>query len=331
MSRTIVNIILVFLVASLGFMALLGVTLIPEVFGNMTNGTVKTYVNVTNTEPHIYRMEINPSPITLSPGNRTKITCTAYVFDWNGWRDVANGYKNATFYDINYNWNSPDDNNYHYSNLTCQNCTEITDPDGTNASCNCSFDIEYYANDTTWLCNFTVADNGGAYSNRKNLTNWSTINVTVEPLIAINVPQTIDYGELAVTENSSMIPANLTNFGNININVSVEGWGGDNETQGENLSMICRRPDGNNIANITVGFEKYSVNPWTNYTDMLNLSSQETQIQNFTLPQRLNDTYYGFGHDRNATYWRIYIPPGVTGFCNGTVRFTARPVQDEPV
>ena len=322
-------IILIFL-----FISLFGVTFItPNVFGNITNATTKTYVNVTNTEPRIYKLEVT-NPVILTPGNVTVVWCNASVFDWNGWQDVKNGTHNATLYDIGtglYDYRTSDDNNYHYTNVTCQECTDLGDPDGTNASCKCAFYVWYYANDTEWQCNFTVKDSGGAYGNRKNLSDWNVTNTNITALIAIDVPQEIDYGELAVTENSSMKQANLTNFGNIRINVSVEGWGGDNETQGQNLSMICRRAtDGRNVANISVGFERYSVNPFTNYPDMINLTSDPVEIGNFTLYQRINDNNPDFGHDKNATYWRIYIPPGVTGFCNGTLRFIAEPYPGEP-
>jgi len=319
--------------------ALAGVTFIsPDVFGNVTNGSTKTFVNVTNTEPFIYKLDITPSPVILTPGNITNVTCTAYVRDWNGWQDFNNGTHNATLYDINYSWNSPDDRNYHYSNYNCGDCVPIPgDIFGTNATCNCTFQIYYFANDTTWICNYSVTDKGGQYwdnatRRRKSLTANNATTVVVDPLIAINVPDQIDYGELAVTENSSMIQANLTNFGNLHINISVDGWGGDNETLGQNLSMICRRAtDGANLANISIQYEKYSVNASTTYNNMTNLTSVPAfEIANFTLYQRLNDSNPAYGYDLNPTYWRIYIPPGTTGYCNGTIRFTAKAFPGEP-
>ena len=326
------------------FIALFGVTFItPEIFGNnQTNVSIKTYVNVTNTEPRIYNLVVSPDPVTLSPGNTTKVTCTAYVFDWNGWQDFQNGSNNnATFYDYGsglYDWASSDDDNYHYTNLSCQDCAPLPgDTDGTNGTCNCSFDIAYYANDTRWMCNFTVADGGGAYwydpaRVRTGISNWTNVSAIIEPMIAINVTHTIDYGELAVTENSSMQPAYLTNIGNVHINVSVEGWGGDNETQGQNLSMICRRANnGQNVANISVGWERYSINDWDLFNDMINLTSDPVGLANYTLPQRLNDTTVIFGDDQNATYWRIYIPLGVTGYCNGTLKFSVQAIQSEGI
>ena len=119
------------------FMLLLGVTFTtPNIFGNnQTNVSIKTYVNVTNTEPRIYNLVVSPDPVTLSPGNTTRVTCTAYVFDYNGYQDFLNGSNNnATFYDVDYNWNDPDDMNYHYSNVSCQDCAPIPgDADGTQA------------------------------------------------------------------------------------------------------------------------------------------------------------------------------------------------------
>ena len=325
-------IILVFLIISL-----FGVTFItPDVFGNVTNGTTKTYVNVTNTEPRVIKLVVWPDPIVLSPGNITVVYCNATVHDYNGWKDVANGKWNATFYDTDYNWNDANDDNYHYTNASCQNCTDAGASDGTNATCSCMFFVQYFANDTIWQCNFTVADGGGAYywnetRKRKSLITHNVTNATVDPLIAIDVPQEIDYGELAATENSSMIQANLTNFGNIDVNLSIEGWGGDNKTQGQNLSMICRRAtDGANLANISIGWERYSIHRSTNFSNMINLTSSPVEIGNFTLEQRTNDSNYEWGEDLNVTYWRIYIPPGTTGFCNGTLLFSATPIPGEP-
>jgi hypothetical protein len=56
---------------------------------------------------------------------------------------------------------------------------------------------------------------------------------------------------------------------------------------------------------------------------MHNLSTVATQVANFTLWQRSNDTV--IGNDTNSTYWRLYVPPGVAGNCNGSIIFTAVP------
>lgn len=325
-------IVLIFLI-----IVLCGVTFItPNVFGNVTNGTTKTYVNVTNTEPFVYRLVITPDPVILSPGGVTNVTCIAYVMDYNGWMDINNGTHNATFYDIDYSWDSPDDKNYHYTNQSCGgNCTPIVGS-STNATCNCTFEVYYFANDTTWICNFSVSDGGGAYyynetRKRKSLSANNYTTTTIDPLIAINVPSEIDYGELAATENSSMKNATLTNYGNIPFNVTVEGWGGANQTTGQGLAMMCWNPgDGTNVANISVEHEKYSAYQNALLGDMINLSSSSVYIGNFSLYQRLNDTNIEFGYDQNNTYWRIYIPPGTRGFCNGTIMFTAQPIPGEP-
>jgi hypothetical protein len=68
-------------------MTLIGITVLDvTVYGeNHTNGTTKTYVNVTNTEPHIYRITVSPDPITLSPGNATTVNCTAFIFEVQCW------------------------------------------------------------------------------------------------------------------------------------------------------------------------------------------------------------------------------------------------------
>ena len=56
---------------------------------------------------------------------------------------------------------------------------------------------------------------------------------------------------------------------------------------------------------------------------MVNLTTTAKQIGNFTLPQRTDDEEYK--EDRNNTYWKIKIPYGVKGPCNGSIKLIAIP------
>ena len=51
----------------------------------------------------------------------------------------------------------------------------------------------------------------------------------------------------------------------------------------------------------------------------INLSSNAV-IRTFELNYRQNDTV---NKAVNATYWRMYVPPGVAGNCTGTIVFGA--------
>ena len=295
-------------------LAILGVSMVTsDVIGaNITNTTVIARVYVWNTEPNITLVTISPSPIDLTPGNTTTVSCTAYVWDYNGWGDV--NFTNATFYHLGTS-NGADDNNNHYTNST-GTCTQ--GGSSTNASCTASFQVWYYANNGTWICNMSISDKGGNATQRiYHFNSTNNASVIINPTIALTTPNEIDYGNLSVTEISNQIATNVTNWGNIPINISVRGYGGTNESLPNvgNLSMIC------GYGNITVGYERYSPNISAAYSDMINLTNNITQVPNFNLPVRSNDSNYG--SDTNSTYWRLQIPLTIGGYCNGTIVFSA--------
>jgi len=54
---------------------------------------------------------------------------------------------------------------------------------------------------------------------------------------------------------------------------------------------------------------------------MTNVTGNLTNIQNWNLPVKTNDT--NVGNETNTTYWRLEIPLNVGGNCNGTIEFRA--------
>jgi len=283
---------------------------------NITNDSMVAKVFVWNTEPNISSVVITPSPIDLLAGNTTEVNCTGYVWDYNGWQDVR--FLGSTFYLLSNDNNGSDDNNYHYTNNTGK-CTQHGSSH-TNATCIATFNVWYYANNGTWVCNMTIGDSGiNITDSSRNITFNRSNNGTVEitTLLALEAPPEIDYGNLSVTETSGFIPANISNWGNMPINISVRGWGGtaDYSNAYSNLSMVCE------YGNITIDYERYSINNSLSYANMTNLTSNFTLIPNFELPVRTNDSRYG--NDTNTTYWKIRIPLTVGGHCNGTIQFAA--------
>jgi hypothetical protein len=296
----------------------LGVTLVTvNVFGaNMTNDTTLARVYVWNTEPTLYNVNVYPNPVDLTPGNTTRVNCTGYVWDYNGWGDIRA--MNATLFHWDYAIaNDSDDNNTHYTSRNCS-CAYTS---STNATCACVFNVLYYAYNGTWVCNMTITDLGGnATPGRKiNFTSWNISNTTINPMMAIDAPDVLDYGNLSVTETSNLTPLNLTNWGNVAINVSVRGYAGTNESWNDtgNYSMFC------DLGKIHREYERYSLNNSADFIDMISITNISTRIHPLALMIRTNDTTYGYGVDRNTTYWRINIPLGVGGSCNGTLEFQA--------
>lgn len=285
-----------------------------SVFGvNVTNATVLARVNVSNTEPSLYRVKIDSPtpPIDLTANGATTIICNGSVQDRNGFDDIKN--VSATFYDITVASNATDDNNTHYTNYSCLPCTVVAGTNNENGTCLCQFAVQYYANPASWQCNMTINDSGSIARSENSSF------VTINEVLGISIESSIhDYGNLSVTQISSLIRQNITNSGNIPINITVRGWGGDNESEsiGQNVTMICE-------AGTNITFDNHRFYPGNNtaFADMYNLTNRTRQIFNLTIPQRTTDS--GLGNSSNATFWRLQVPLGASGICNGTIIFGA--------
>ncbi|MGV8150818.1 MAG: hypothetical protein ACP5NV_03770 [Candidatus Woesearchaeota archaeon] len=274
---------------------------------NYRNVTVRTYVNITNSKPEVLAVTIFQESnvslrnITLSAGSTRIVTCNASLRDWNGYTDIVS--VNATLWDVtNAQYSDPDNNNTHYTNSSCTNSGN-----GVNFTVNyvCQFPVYYYANNGTWNCTVLIADTYNKTGNRSNSTIFY-------PMYALNVTDGIDYGNVGVEDFSANKTANITNFGNRAINVTVEGYGA---VRGDGLAMNCSL--GGNIA---VAHERFSLTDvdWSSRTP---LSSSPQLISGLTIPkQTLPGTMM-----TNTTYWQLYVDstnnPG--GNCSGYVIFSA--------
>ncbi len=288
----------------------------PDVIaGNTTNRTVIARVNVSNTFPDLYKVVIveplDPQGnIDLGAGNATTIVCNGTFQDSNGFDDVLN--VSATLYHTaTSNAVSANDNNNHYTNRSCGNCSVAPNSNNINGTCACQFAVQYYANAGNWQCNMSINDSGGLSDfNMSLLTNLNEIlGIAVESSV-------MDYGNLSVTQVSGVVRQNITNIGNIPMNVTVRGYGGDDEEIGSNVSMIC---DTGSTTNITTGYHRFSITNVTTFGSMFNLTNQTRQIINLTIPQRTADN--GYGNSSNSTFWRLEVPLGASGICNGTIIF----------
>jgi hypothetical protein len=283
---------------------------------NVTNATVLAKVNVTNTEPFLNKVKIDApldfnGNINLDAGDAVTVICNGSFQDINGYDDIAS--VNATFYDTSVASDAPDDNNTHYTNSSCGTCTLVEGTNNQNGTCICQFAVQYYANPTTWQCNMTIADSSGLASTQ----NSSFVRINEVLGLAVE-NSTLDYGDLSVTEISPYIRENVTNIGNIPINITVRGYGGTNESIGQNVTMIC---GDNSAANITFDYQRFALEDTVSFDDMTNLTNQTALIQNLTIPKRT--TNVGYGNSTNSTFWRLQIPIGAAGVCNGTLIFGA--------
>ncbi len=253
---------------------------------------------VPNLPPVVQNLSL-VSPFDLSPASASFFSCNATVFDANNISDIVG--VNATLFHDPTGGNAQDDNNDHYTNASCHAFANST----YSANYTCGFSLQYFANNGTWQCNITATD---------SLLSTASSNKTfiINELLAIEVsPNTINYGKMQATNISADdINMTVTNRGNIPFNVSVEGYA---EIPLDGLAMRCES------GTIPIGNQRYSANHSRLINDMVPLTPSAIDIKNLTLAQRTDDSALGLSS--NLTYWKLQLPSGVLGLCNGTVVF----------
>ncbi|MFH2020358.1 MAG: hypothetical protein ABIJ34_03025 [archaeon] len=268
-------------------------------YGQLYNGTylVNTTVNITNSAPQITAVAID-SPINLNSYNTKTVYCNLSLYDYdNDTVDV----KGILYLYGQTLPNNTNDGNNHYTNTSC---SRIGNQD-IYMNYTCGFDVQYFANNATqWLCNLTVSDGGKI--NASNNTGYATIN----PLVAIKMDPILDYGQLESGDTSNDTIANITNAGNRDANISVKGYGA---AENDNLAFVCT------YGTIALNYEKYFRTNGTAYVSMNVLTISNAMLDNYWVPQRVSET----AESVNSTYWKIFIPAGAGGVCNGKILFTA--------
>ncbi len=284
------------------------------------NVTVQTFLDVGGVYPEVLNVSVeeDAASFSLTPAATKTLSCVARVRDFNGDADITNieaeffGTTSSTFGDS-------DDNNYHYTNASCEvNDSFVTwqghADDAYTVLANCTYEVEYYANPEDWNCTVTVNDT----------YNWQDSGsdaITISELLALGLPDTINYGTVNATFVSDENITNVTNYGNVEINLSLEGYA---QSEGDGYAMNCSL---GSIGTIDIMYEKYNLSSATagdlTLTEFeaayTNLTSSSV-IKEFNLEHRQNDVV---NDAYNQTYWRIYVPRGVAGTCQGNIIFGA--------
>lgn len=241
----------------------------------------------------------------FAASNRTVI-CRAIINDFDGI-----GMQNATakFFDnVSSYYSESDSRNEHYSNNSCY----INSSYSINQSeVLCDFQVAYYTNSSFWNCTLTIIDNNNV---SKNSSSYSFIN----SLLSIEVNDTLNFGGTSNAVSSEQI-LNVTNYGNVKINLSLYGYA---RNEGDGYAMNC-----SSAKNISIMHEKYNLtdsNPGN-----LNLQDFESKYVNLTLNSAVKRFNLDFRHSDieniavNSTFWRIYVPGGISGICTGNIVFGA--------
>jgi len=278
------------------------------------NVTVSATLGIGNSFPEVVNITINENNnIDLTPNATTEVSVVAIIRDYNGEGDF--NVVNSEFFDNTASfYGDSDDNNMHYSNSSCS--IDVTYGGSTEANATCIFSLEYYSNNASWNATVFVNDSLSSFSIGSEVS-------VVNSLLALGLPDSINYGEVNATAVSDQKEANVTNFGNVLMNLSLSGYGA---TIGDGNAMNCTL---GSIKNVSIENEKYNLTSSIagnlnltqfdiNYTNL----SSTVVVNEFNLPQRLNDAN-PYLDDTNTTYWRIYLPLGVAGSCSGNIVFGA--------
>lgn len=270
---------------------------------NITINTPPTSINLTIEDA----LTSPQNEIDLTPASTTYATCSGVLQDPEGGSSIQSVV--AEFFSSSSSSGSPDDANDHYTNSTCQ----INSTYGTSEQVmvNCSFEIEYYAEFGSWQCQINATDN---YSASTLASDTTTINT----LLALGVDPVIEFGAIDNEKVGLEIETKVTNYGNVKMNLTLNGYG---STPGDGNAMECGSPD------IPIDYIKFNLT--TSNSGDLTLSEFEATYQNlttnptthtFNLDSKQND----LGGEVNAsTYWRVYVPQGVSNGCTGNIVFGA--------
>ncbi|MDD9953410.1 MAG: hypothetical protein OXR66_03675 [Candidatus Woesearchaeota archaeon] len=280
----------------------------------LSNGAYNWSVNCTDTSGNegasltfnltleVYYPEPNvsvESAIVLTAGSVRTVECNASVVDLDGEANIVNA--SSIFHIDSVAPGAPDDANDHYTNSTCSEVAAF----GNEKNFTCTFDVQYFALNGTWLCNVTAYDVEGL-----NATAVDT--AVVDPLYALNVTDTLmNFGDLSGNDISANISQNVSNIGNQQINVTVYGYGG---SLGDNNAFSCATD------NVSVEHMRFAVNITAGYSEKEALSGSLQQLR-LSIPKQ---TVLG-SPSMNTSYWQVQIPLNVSdiGVCNGTIVFHA--------
>ena len=232
-------------------------------------------------------------PINLLESSTVTVWCNATISVSGNWKQNDVLSVNGTIWHSSSSEGAADDNNSHYTNSSCFS----TDVETTEVQTNCSFSLQYYSNPNTWTCKL------GAFMSKSDTSADNQTNTTVNTLLALSIPGTIDFGSMTVGQNSTDTTENVSaveNTGNVLMDIQLSGD-----------AMSCT------TGSIPVSNIKYSAVDNTPYASMTALSENATTL-GLNVSQRTD------GVSTKDVFWKISIPnTGIDGVCSNTMTFTA--------
>ncbi len=286
---------------------------------------VTATAEITNTAPTVDTIRVattaygtdtlTSSGILPTIGNNRTIHINGQITDLNGETDIASSTLSLVFHKTTSTNACTADKNDCYRITTC--ATNYTDGDDTQISYNCEVPLAYWV-DATDAASIYESDNWTAYVAVSDIaTAQGTLTSTIEvnSLLALNLPEAIDYGTRSLGEISSSttnVATILTQRGNTKADVEVSG-----------TDMSCTL-----LGTIPVAAQKWSLTDVNHAAGTALTTSAAAAARNLDL--RTDDT-----NELTANlYWNIAIPStGVKGVCSGlnTMAIIATPVVSPDV
>ncbi|MCF7910308.1 hypothetical protein K9L16_01395 [Candidatus Pacearchaeota archaeon] len=255
-----------------------------------------------------YQSPIFPgNEIDLLANSTQEVFCEAVIDELDG--DSLQNIK-AEFFDTGISFfGDSDDFNYHYSNNSC--FLNQSYGNENQSKVNCKFDVLYNANSGSWNCTVSVEDNFSVSGN-------SSDNSNINQLLSIGIQDFFNLGRISVNNVSREAILNITNFGNVKINLSLSGYG---DSEGDGYAMVCSSGE------IPIYYKKYNLTSST--PGRLSLNQFEENYINLTsssLVRRFNLNYRQdelINEAVKPAYWRIYVPQDILGACSGNIVISA--------
>src|SRR3989338_9105023 len=223
-----------YIVASL--IALAFILIISIVLRYTGAADVSTSAEIQNTAPTVDTIrfatsaygtdDLTTSGILPNIGTDRTIHINGQITDLNGENDIASSTLALTFYRVSKGVSCTVDKNDCYSVNTC--ATTYTDGDNTQITYNCEVPLAYWIDGTdsssiyesdSWAARIVISDTAG-------LQAASIGTIEMNSLLALNLPDSIDYGTRSLAEVSSSttnIETVLTQRGNTKADVEVLG------------------------------------------------------------------------------------------------------------
>ncbi|MFW6230566.1 MAG: hypothetical protein ACOC32_00925 [Nanoarchaeota archaeon] len=282
------------------------------------NETVDSRLEVVSTTPVVESItlddldDVTGNSIDLTPNATERLNCYGYVNDTDGFGDLRE--LNATIYASGIGTQAhgvADDNLTHYTNTSCDLSSLNVD-----GFFNCSFNMWFYATNTTWTCSVNVTD--FAYNLNSTGLNDTT---PVEDLVAINIDDaTVDFGPRSLNTNSSAdTNVSVWNEGNVALDLDVDAYEANATIDGtefdSSYAFNC------STGQIDVGNLRFNNTYNADYDTSLSMS--QTGFSRFSGFDMAHTTA-GINPTRQLTHWAIGLPEtGIAGLCTGRIIYVA--------